>query len=301
MILSHQGRCTIGFSFLWACWAFSLPAFAAEPLATVDVWPGKAPGETGTIGEEKLLEPQGGKPVQRLTNVTKPTIAIYKPSPETDTGAAVLICPGGGYSILAMDLEGTEVAAWLNSIGVTGIVLKYRVPKRENLPKHQLPLADAQRALSLVRSRAKEWRIDPERLGILGFSAGGHLAATASTNFDSRGYDAIDEIDRQSCRPSFAVLIYPAYLAEKDVMSPEVKVGSQTPPTFFAHAGDDRISAENSIAMYLALKRAAVPAEMHIYASGGHGFGLRPTEHPCCQWPQRCAEWMKSCGLLKVE
>jgi acetyl esterase/lipase len=280
-------------------WLLSGGLAAAEKPLTVDVWPGAAPGEKGDIGEEKLLPNQGGKPVQRLSNVSKPTVAVYKPEKDKDTGAAVLICPGGGYSILAMDLEGEEIAQWLNSIGVTGIVLKYRVPARKDRPKHEAPLQDAQRAISLVRSHAKEWGIAPERIGILGFSAGGHLAAAASTNFDKRHYDPIDAVDKIDCRPDFTVLVYPAYLMAKDGgLSPEIRVDAKTPPTFFVHANDDGISAANSVTMYLALRGVKVPAELHIYASGGHGFGLRPTSHASSTWPQRCEQWMKGQGLL---
>jgi acetyl esterase/lipase len=210
-----------------------------------------------------------------------------------------VICPGGGYQILAMDLEGEEIAAWLNSIGVTGTVLKYRVPARKDQPRYEAPLQDAQRAVSLVRSKATEWKVDPARIGILGFSAGGHLSATASTNFDKRHYESIDAVDQISCRPDFTVLVYPAYLSEGTQLNPEIRVNAQTPPVFFVHAGDDRISSENSVAMYLALKHAGVPAELHAYATGGHGFGLRPSAHPASTWPARCAEWMKARGLLE--
>lgn len=274
-------------------------AFGVEKPITLDVWPGDVPGEKGDIDEEKLLPPKGEKPIDRLTNVTEPTLTVYKPDPKEDTGAAVLICPGGGYHILAMDLEGTEVADWLNSIGVTGIVLKYRVPRRKDRPKHLAPLQDAQRAMSLVRKHADDWGIDSERIGILGFSAGGHLSASASTNFDRRQYEAIDDTDQISCRPDFAVLIYPAYLIEGDRLAPEITVTAQTPPTFFVHAGDDRISPENSARMYLALKKAGVAAELHIYTSGGHGFGLRPSDNPCSTWPKRCEDWLRNRGLLE--
>jgi len=273
-----------------------------KPL-TLEVWPGDVPGEKGDIGEEGLqpLKPEEKRPILRLANVTRPTITVYKPPKEIDTGAAVLICPGGGYSILAINLEGTEVASWLNSIGVTGIVLKYRVPRRKDLPKHEAPLQDAQRAISLVRSNAQAWGIDPARIGILGFSAGGHLSATAATNFDRRAYPSIDDTDQVSCRPDFAVLVYPAYLLEGDTLAPEIRVSPETPPVFFAHAGDDGISAENSIAMYVALKRAKVPAELHVYAKGGHGFGLRPSQNPCCTWPERCEQWMTTQGILQKQ
>lgn len=276
---------------------------AAEPKATLDVWPGAAPHEQGDIGKEELLPPRGTKPVDRLANVSKPTIAFYPAPSETNTGACVVICPGGGYSILAFDLEGTEVADWLNSIGVNAVVLKYRVPRRKDREKHAAPLEDAQRAMSLVRAHAGEWKIDPQRIGILGFSAGGHLAATTSTNFDRRSYDSLDAADKESCRPDFTVLVYPAYLtAGKDAesgLAAEIRVSEKTPPTFFAHATDDGVSSENSVAMYLALRKAKVPAELHIYTSGGHGFGLRPTEHACSTWPAACEQWMAAHGWLK--
>ncbi|MAG95009.1 MAG: xylanase [Planctomycetaceae bacterium] len=276
--------------------AFVLPLQAAEP--TLPLWPQAAPGETGEVGPEELLPPRGEKKVDRLANVTRPTLTLYKPTKESDTGAAVVVCPGGGYNILAYDLEGSEVCQWLNSIGVTGILLKYRVPRRKNRSKHDAPLQDAQRALSITRSRAKEWRIDPQRIGILGFSAGGHLAATTATNFDRRDYEPLDDADKISCRPDFAVLVYPAYLTEADKLAPEIRVSSKSPPVFFAHANDDRISPENSARMYLALKKAKVPAELHIYHDGGHGFGLRPTASASSTWPQSCEKWMRASGLL---
>jgi acetyl esterase/lipase len=281
-------------------------AWSADKPLVIDVWPAAAPGETGAIGAEKLVDGQPGqRQVKRLTNVSKPTLTVFRPASDKDTGAAVLICPGGGYNILAWDLEGEEVAGWLNSLGVTGIVLKYRVPRRPDQPKDKPPigpLQDAQRAMSLVRSKASELKIDPKRLGILGFSAGGHLAAATSTNFDRRAYDAMDEIDKISCRPDFAVLIYPAYLIakDKDALADDIRVTKETPPTFFAHASNDGVKSDNSLLMYLALKRAGVPSELHIYATGGHGFGLRPSQEPCSTWPTRCGDWMKAQGLLRA-
>ncbi len=289
-------RCCLALVAFCLC---GFAAAAAEKPPTLEIWPGQVPGEKGDVGEEKLMPPKDEKrPVTRVTNVSRPTITLYQPDPAQRTGTAVVICPGGGYSILAIDLEGEEVARWLNSIGVTGIVLKYRVPARKDQPKHLAPLQDAQRAMSLVRSRAKDWGLEAGRIGILGFSAGGHLAAATATNHDKRHYDAVDEVDRTSCRPDFAVLVYPAYLIAADRLAPEIRVDANTPPVFFAHAGDDRISAENSVRMYLALLRAKVPSELHVYAGGGHGFGLRASENPCSTWPQRCQQWMKSRGLL---
>lgn len=284
----------------------NVSARAGEAPTVIDVWPGKVPGEIKPIEAEKYLPSKPEELCQKkLTNVSKPTLTIYRPAKEKDTGAAVVIAPGGGYHILAEDLEGEEVAAWLNSIGVTGIVLKYRVPRRADQPAGQPPigaLQDAQRAVSLVRSRGSEWGIDPNRIGILGFSAGGHLSAWTSTNADRRAYEPIDAVDKVSCRPDFTVLVYPAYLQKKAGsvdLNPEIRVSAESPPCFFAHAGNDPISAENSVAMYLALKKAGVPAELHLYAEGGHGFGLRAGDRPCSTWPKRCEEWMKARALLK--
>lgn len=288
---------------VWAalCWGAVLSAAEGpEPKWTLPLWTGTAPGETGKIPAEGA-EPQrpGQKEVHRVNNVTVPQIQVFPAPADKANGTAVVICPGGGYSILAWDLEGTEVAAWLNSLGVTGIVLKYRVPKREGRPKHEAPLQDAQRALRLSRAHAKAWGIDPNRLGILGFSAGGHLAATTSTNDDRPAYPEGDEFDKLSAKPDFAVLVYPAYLVEKGALAPEIRVTPKTPPTILIHAGDDRISPENSARMYLALKETGVPAELHIYSKGGHGYGLRPSADAVSTWPDRCAAWFKAQGLLE--
>lgn len=282
------------------------PAATAQPAPSLvlDVWPGAAPDESGKIGPEKSEQkPHGPKPITLVTNVTKPTLSVYRPARGKDTGAAVVICPGGGYSVLAWDLEGTEVAEWLNSIGVTGIVLKYRVPKRADDPKSRLPLQDAQRAMRIVRSKASAWGIDPKRIGMLGFSAGGNLTAKACTNYQESAYKPIDDADKESCRPDFGVLVYPAWLIDDKTgeLSPAFPVDAHTPQMFLAHAGDDGISSLSSVGMYTALKKAKVPAELHVYATGGHGFGLRPTDKPCSTWPLNCGEWMKSQGLLKKE
>jgi acetyl esterase/lipase len=279
----------------------SAAANAEDKPLVLDVWPRMPPGETKPIGEEKAETSKG---VKRITNVSKPTLTVYRPAKDKDTGTAIVICPGGGYNILAWDLEGEEVATWLNSIGVTGIILKYRVPRRPDQAKDKPPigaLQDAQRALSLVRGKADEWKIDPKRIGILGFSAGGHLAAAAATNFDKRAYEAMDDTDKNSCRPDFAVLIYPGYIVgkDKDHLNDHIRVRKECPPMFFAHASNDPVPVENSVQMYLALRRAGVPAELHAYAKGGHGFGLRRSANPCSTWPARCADWMRSQELVK--
>jgi len=285
--------------------AFLLLAAVSEPIS---LWPKGAPGEKGDIGAEAdTTKPDGravgNKRVIRLGNVSNPTIIIYQPEQNRNTGTAIIVCPGGGYNILAMDLEGTEVCEWLNSIGVTGVLLKYRVPKRPGDEKHLLPLADAQRALRLVRFRAKDWNINPQRIGVLGFSAGGHLTANLSNNHDERAYEPVDDADKVSARPDFALPIYPAYLWLKDQgdkLAPELKITTNTPPTFLVQTEDDGIRVENSLFYYLALKQAKVSVEMHLYPSGGHGYGLRLTEKVVTTWPKRAEEWMHGLGLLEV-
>ena len=280
---------------------------ASEPLKTLELWPGMPPGGPAEPGEEHdVTGPKdnvvAGRPVVRLGNVSKPTITVYKPAADRDTGAALLVCPGGAYRILASDLEGTEVCAWLNSIGVTGVLLKYRVPGRPGETGHPGPLQDAQRALGLVRHNAGDWKIDPKRIGVLGFSAGGHLAASLSNNYQERNYPKVDEADSASCRPDFTVLVYPAYLTlakEGDQLAPELKVSGDTSPTFISIAADDPVRVENAMYYALALRKAKVPLELHVYTAGGHGYGLRPQSNlPVTSWPERLADWMRSRSLL---
>ena len=284
-------------------------AAAAEPLV-IEIWPGKVPDESGNIGAERFrMSPaldrkqvEVTEPTRMITDVTKPTLTIYRPPKEKDSGTAMLICPGGGYWNLYWQLEGEEVAEWLNSIGVTGIILKYRVPRRSDEPQGEparRPLQDAQRAVSLVRSRAGEWGIG--RIGIVGFSAGGHLAIATATSFDKRTYEPIDDVDKISCRPDFAIPVYSGYLKakDKDELAPDLRIPSGTPPIFLAHGGDDLISPpENSVLMYLALKRAGVPAELHIYARATHDFGVRKSDQPCSTWTEACANWLRNQGFL---
>lgn len=289
---------------LLLCCLIALPAQADDKRPVIAVWPDKVPGENGKIGEEKdtTTDKSGrvaNKRVIRLTNVSKPTLTVYPAPTDKATGAAIIVCPGGAYRILAMDLEGTEVCEWLNSIGVTAILLKYRVPARDK--SNLAPLMDAQRAVSLVRGKAKEWKIDPTRIGILGFSAGGNLAARTALSWEKRSYSTIDKTDEVSCKPDFAVLVYPAYLCndKKDGLREGVVVTKDAPPMFLAHAANDPVPSENSVQMFLALRRAKVEAELHIYSRGGHGYGLRKTDEPCTTWNERCAAWMKNQGYLK--
>ena len=293
-------RCLVVPAFLAAISGFC----SAEPKV-IPLWPGQAPGETAPLAPERDVTSPGdrrpaGRVVVRISNVSTPTMTIYAPDASRNTGAAVLVCPGGGYVRLAMDIEGTEVCEWLNSIGVTGVLLKYRVPRREGLPQYLPPVQDAQRAMGLLRQRAPEFGIDPHRLGIVGFSAGAHVAAVLSAHQDERLYPVIDEADHTSCRPDFAMLVYPGYFTGKGHdIAPEVAVtNGKTPPTFIAMVEDDPVHVENALYYYLALKQARVPAEMHLYPTGGHGFGLRRTADSVTSWPDRAAEWMKVSGWL---
>jgi acetyl esterase/lipase len=297
---------------LFVLFVVAWTAPAAGPFV-VELWPEKIPEETAEIGAERVrMSPKlDRKQVEiteqtlLITNVTKPTITIYRPAGDKETGTAMLICPGGGYWDLYWQLEGEEVAAWLNSIGVTGVILKYRVPRRADEPKGEparRPLQDAQRAISLIRSKASAWGIDPERIGIVGFSAGGHLAIATATSFDKRTYEPIDDVDKISCRPDFAVPVYSGYLKakEKDELAPELRIPANTPPIFLVHGSDDIISPpEHSVLMYLALKRASVPAELHIYAGTTHDFGVRASDRPYSTWTARCVDWLRDQGFLR--
>jgi len=288
--------------FLLAC----LPAFAMslEPAAVVPLWPGTPPDDTRALSgpEKDTSGPNsnqvGGRPVIRLGNVAKPEMHVFLPPAESRTGAAVVVCPGGGYSILAWDLEGTEVAEWLNSIGVAAVVVKYRVPTGSLTPRHKLPVQDAQRALSLARARAGEWGIKPDRVGILGFSAGGDTAARTAYDPNGRLYTAVDAADQASCRPDFAVLVYTAYQVEKDTVRADLAIAKDAPPAFLVHAFDDPIPVQNALVLATRMKEAGVAAELHLYDRGGHGYGLRPTDKPVTAWPKRCEEWMRVRGLL---
>ncbi|MEC8553501.1 MAG: alpha/beta hydrolase [Planctomycetota bacterium] len=312
MFQSFSKRCFSSLAML--CTFFPAVAQTDEPTVEMKLWPKTPPGIITAEGPERDTSgPKGrmvqGRPVIRLGDVSEPMLTVYSPPAEKNTGAAVVVCPGGGYQILAYDLEGTEVCEWLNSIGVTGVLLKYRVPrpKRPKPAKGQRqapplgPLMDAQRALSLVRANAKEWNINPERIGVLGFSAGGNLAARLSTNYTKRTYDAIDDADEVRCRPDFSVLIYPAYFyrPQDELLSPDLPVDEKTPPSFLVMSWDDGVGPENILRMGIALKRNKVPAEVHLYPTGGHGYGLRPSEHEVTTWPARCAAWMKANGWLE--
>ena len=281
----------------------ALPLYASEPLV-VKLWPSGAPEKPGvTIEAEKRIEPKSEKDVLRVTNVTEPTLTVYRPAPPiTPNGTAVLVCPGGGYGILAIEHEGTQVCDWLNSLGVTAVLLKYRVPVRDKTPGYE-PLQDAQRAVGIVRQNALQWGINPKRIGILGFSAGGHLSVMASLHANERTYPTDPALDVADATPNFLIPIYPAYLVGKDdtfTLLPSVQVTPAAPPICLVHAHVDSgvTSASGSALLYMEYKKLKLPAELHIFSSGGHGFGMRKSEKPVAQWPQRVGEWMRTMGLL---
>ena len=266
------------------------------------LFPKGAPGETIKLIEKADTDggKTGGESVLRITNVSEPTITIYHAPDEVASGAAMIVCPGGGYNILAYDLEGDEVCEWLNNLGITAVLLKYRVPRREGLEKHEAPLQDVQRTIGYVRANAENLNIDSKRIGVMGFSAGGHLAAMVSNNFLKRTYSAIDVTDKVSCRPDYCLLVYPAYLdGENFQLAPELKVSSATPPTMLIQAEDDKSYINGSIFYYYALKEAGVPAWMHLYSQGGHGYGLRDTGASVNEWPDRAEDWFREIGLIE--
>jgi len=285
-----------------------IPAEVAElvaaPETTINLWPDTPPGGVPeNIGEEKWVPGSENPPIVRVQNVSIPTMAFYRA--KDPTGACVVIFPGGGYSILAYNHEGSEIAEWLNSIGVSAVVVKYRVPRREDLPKHWAPLQDAQRAIRLTRAHAKEWGIDVEKIGVLGFSAGGHLTVSAALDYATQTYDPIDEIDKIDARPNFAIPIYPAYLMddEKDYsadsnLSDSVHIDANTPPTFISVANDDVNRGAAAARFYIKMKEAGVPCEIHIPVYGGHGYGIRPDKGVAAQWNKNCENWLRAIKMI---
>ena len=279
----------------------------------IPIWPGAAPdlkpvpGAETTTTSKKLI---GGLPVTAVSNVIRPTMTVYAPKGK-NSGAAVVVIPGGGFEILAMDLEGTDVCDWLTSRGITCVVLKYRVPgipyvwkcdcRPHNFSLSVPSLQDVQRTMRLVRFHAAQWHVDPHKVGVLGFSAGGFLVAEISTNFDRHLYAPVDAADKESARPDFAMPIYPGHLTRGDgKLNPNVPVSSETPPTFLVQAEDDYVDGVNqSLVYYTALAKAHVPAEMHLYAHGGHAFGLRPTKLPITHWPALADAWLRTIGVIQ--
>jgi acetyl esterase/lipase len=288
------------FSLLVVVGLLAGPALAGEPKVEL-LWPDGAPGAKGDRPEDK------------------PTLIIYLPEKEKANGAAVCVCPGGGYGHLAMDHEGHQIARWFNSMGAAAFIVDYR--HRRKGYGHPAPLQDAQRAIRTVRARASEWGVDPSRIGIMGFSAGGHLASTAGTHFDAGKPDAEDGIERASCRPDFMILCYPVVMFDEPYthrgsqrnllgedpdpelvrsLSNEKQVTPETPPTFLFHTDEDKgVPPENGVYFYLALRRAKVPAELHVYRQGRHGLGLAPETPGTANWPKQCEDWMRGLGLLE--
>ncbi len=278
----------------------------------IPIWPGAIPDARTAKGAEvsrTVVDPSGrpklvgGKPWIYVDSVSQPTITVYSPV-SRNTGVAVVVFPGGGYNGLAIDLEGTEVCDWLTSRGISCVLLKYRVPCVKTGPYRdcRTALQDAQRAVGLVRFRAAQWHIDPHKIGVLGFSAGGHMVASLSTHFETRLYPAVDAADRESCRPDFAIALYPGHLAvpeRKFVLNPDIRVTSRTPPTFLLQAKNDPVDpVESSIVYAAALKKGGVPVEAHLFAEGGHAFGLRPTRYPITRWPALVERWLGRIGMI---
>ena len=283
----------------------------------VSIWPGTAPDARSVAGRETIetdtKDMVAGRPWVYLSNVSQATMTVYAPKGK-NTGVAVVVFPGGGYEILAIDLEGTEACDWLTAKGITCVLLKYRVPAPRSAPNWgaypQSPIAleDAQRTLGLVRSHASEWHIDPHKIGVLGFSAGGHLVAAMSVHFEKRLYPAVDAVDKESCRPDFAIAIYPGHLSfgdeklEKPELNPDIRdhLTHQAPPTFLLQNEDDNSdNVDDSLVYYIALKNVGVPVEIHLYAQGGHAFGLRPTKFPASRWPQLVETWLGTIGMIQ--
>ncbi|MDR1493507.1 MAG: alpha/beta hydrolase [Planctomycetaceae bacterium] len=276
----------------------------SEPLAQINLWSGTAPGEKGNVPAEVSTPPANANDVLRISNVSAPTLTVYAPPKEKASGACVMVCPGGAYNILAYEHEGTEVAQYFNSIGVTAAVLKYRVPRREGLPKHLPAFQDAQRGIRLIRFHAKEWNINPNRIGVLGFSAGGHLTMTTATHFDDKVYEPVDAADELSARPDFVMPIYPAYMMDDEKefgvdakLSKEITIRKDMPPVFISVANDDANRAAASARVYIAMKEIGAPCELHIFVKGGHGYGLRGGRF--ADWDALLAGWLKDIGMLE--
>jgi acetyl esterase/lipase len=284
----------------------------------IPIWPAAAPDTQPMPGPEteglEVENSVAGKPWLWVSNITQPTMTVYAPEGK-NTGAAVVVLPGGGFQVLAMDLEGTEVCDWLTSKGITCVLLKYRVPsepydwqckcRHDSLVTSTRSLEDTQRTIGLVRLHAQEWHIDPHRIGVMGFSAGGYLAAEISTKFQQRLYAPVDDADKESARPDFAVLVYPGHLTpgklvtDGNRLNPNVPVSSETPPTFIVQAENDHTDGvDQALTYYAALAKAGVPAEMHLYAQGGHAFGLRPTQLPITRWPDLLGTWLRTIGMI---
>jgi acetyl esterase/lipase len=257
------------------------------------LWPGKVPGEVKEK-QAPVIDATGKDNVLRFSEVTNPAVEVWMADPSNNNGSAVIVCPGGGYRILAYDKEGTEIAAWLNKLGFTAFVLQYRIPD-----KKEGALQDAQRAIRIVRNNAGTWKIDPEKIGIMGFSAGGSLSARASTLFNKKTYPAVDKADSLSCRPAFTILIYPAYLDQGPnfTLTPELQLSKDVPPMFIFQTADDQYG-NSALVMAGALRNAKLPVELHLLPAGGHGYGLRPGSQAGETWPILAEKWLRN--ILKI-
>jgi acetyl esterase/lipase len=298
--------------FLALTAAFFTVATAAEagkeiPAAGGDneivLWPAGRPADAVPLEESQIAKLKSQTTEERIHYVGRPTLTVFAADKESANGCAVVICPGGGYNILAWPKEGTEVAEWFNSIGVTAFVLKYRVPRRAREEIHWEPMQDVQRAIRIVRQQAEKWNIDPTRIGTLGFSAGGHLTVMSGVQYETESYPRVDDADDLSCRPDFICPIYAAYLADDyqdDVaeLGSLVKVTQQTPPTFMAVTWDDKMRGAQAALLLVRLKEHGVPAELHVYSKGGHGYGIRPSDNPVSSWHHQLANWLQASGLL---
>jgi len=306
----------------YATWEYMLyKAPLPQRSWTQNLWPGEAPGSEDVKDNERIVDRNKGKGHldRAASNVHKPTLSLYLPNDRTASGAAVIICPGGGYGHCTIDKEGADVARWLSRNGVAGIVLKYRLPRPEgHIYGHKVPLADLQRAIRTARANAKEWRLKTNQIGVMGFSAGGHLASTAGTHYDAGDPKSKDPVEKQSSRPDFMALIYPVIsmsdavghggsrknlLGDKPdpklvkLYSNELQVNEKTPPAFLVTTSDDPVKAANSINFFMAMRKAKAPAELHVYADGGHGYGIRKTRSSVSGWPESCLNWMKSLNI----
>ena len=267
------------------------------------LFPNGAPGEIETLEEKEnpFNIKVGGLPVKIVTNVSDPTITFYPAPEDFNSGATIIVCPGGGYKVLAYDLEGTEVCELFNSYGLNCVLLKYRVPIRKDQPMYEAPLQDLQRAIAYTRSNAKEWNIHEDKIGVMGFSAGAHLAALASTCYDELSYLPMDIHDQVPICPNFALIIYPAFLdGEKFSVAPEIEISKDTCPTFIVQTQDDHELLNSSLFYYYALIEARVSAAMHLYPTGYHGYGVRNTGHLVNEWPERAVGWLKAMKIISI-
>ena len=286
------------------CFLLCCSVASGQDPEEIELWPQGLPSDATPLAPEKIAElkskthPQG-----HILYVDTPTLSVYLADPAKATGCAVVICPGGGYNLLAWQHEGVDIAQWFNSIGVSAFILKYRVPRRNPEKIHWEPMQDVQRAMRVVRHDAEKYKIDPDRIGVLGFSAGGHLTVMSGVQFETKSYPAVDAADSVSCRPDFICPIYAAYLADgykDDVveLGALVTVTPQTPPTFMAVTWDDKMRGAQSALLFARLKEHDVPAELHAYAKGGHGYGIRKSENPVSHWNDQLEQWLQSSNFL---